>query len=151
VEQPQLGQAFIFNRPFGPQCLFACPRGKGTCGVECRPTPGDGPRWDNHGTDEAPTLTPSINCGSCGWHGYVQKGHTIDAPDGLVIQAICQKCDEPEIVVFSDGRPVLLTSDRKFVFEHACHFCHNHSVIIAEVPPAVFERLVGFEQTAAVS
>lgn len=150
MSEPALGTATIFNRPFGPMCLFACPRGHGTCSAECEPTPGA--LWKLHGSPEAPTLTPSIHCNRrCGWHGYVQKGHTIDAPDGLVIQAICAKCDEPEIIVFSDGRPLLLTSDRKFVFEHVCHFCANHAVIIAEVPPAVFERLIEANHAAKVT
>jgi DNA-directed RNA polymerase subunit RPC12/RpoP len=105
VNQPSAGTAVIFNRPFGPQCLLACPRGKGTCGVECEPTPGDGPRWKNHGSDDQPTLTPSIDCRSCGWHGYVQKGRLKDPiPDLINFQHICPNCQEPTIMGFDPKR-----------------------------------------------
>ena len=30
--------------------------------------------WQWNGDTKSPTLTPSINCQSCGWHGYLQNG-----------------------------------------------------------------------------
>lgn len=42
--------------------------------------------WDWDGNREAPTFTPSINCGKC-WHGFIERGRTVD----------CAKADEPEI------------------------------------------------------
>lgn len=98
TKPPEIGRAHIFNRPFGPLCVIGCPRGKGTCSVNVRPTPGDGPLWDNHGTDEAPTLTPSVNCQSCGWHGYVVDGQLSDAPPGLSHLHVCAGCKHPVIV-----------------------------------------------------
>lgn len=34
-------------------------------------------QWDWDGNREAPTFTPSINCGSC-WHGYIRNGRCVD-------------------------------------------------------------------------
>ena len=42
--------------------------------------------WDWDGKRDAPTFTPSVNCGKC-WHGYIRNGRTVD----------CQNVDEPEI------------------------------------------------------
>lgn len=98
MSPPAIGRAVIFNRPFGPACVFGCPRGKGTCSVEVNPTPGDGPRWENHGSEEAPTFTPSVNCTSCGWHGYIAKGHCTDAPNGMSLLHVCTDCKKPEII-----------------------------------------------------
>jgi Family of unknown function (DUF6527) len=30
------------------------------------------------GEREQPTFTPSINCGHCGWHGYLRGGRCVD-------------------------------------------------------------------------
>ncbi len=36
------------------------------------------PQWGWNNNREAPTFTPSINCGMCGWHGYIQNGRCVD-------------------------------------------------------------------------
>jgi Family of unknown function (DUF6527) len=41
-------------------------------------------KWD--GNKEAPTFSPSINCGGCGWHGFIEKGRCVNQ----------QHQDEPE-------------------------------------------------------
>lgn len=46
-------------------------------------------QWGWDGNRVAPTFTPSINCGGCGWHGYIEKGRCVDV----------QKKDEPEPTV----------------------------------------------------
>jgi hypothetical protein len=43
-------------------------------------------QWDWNGNREAPTFTPSVNCGRC-WHGYIRGGRTVD----------CQGSDEPDV------------------------------------------------------
>lgn len=41
-------------------------------------------RWDmDRG---APTFSPSVNCGTCGWHGYIERGRCVTTA----------KQDEPE-------------------------------------------------------
>lgn len=58
-------------------------------GIARHPTgEGDGrPQWDWDGNREAPTFSPSINCGGhCGWHGYLRAGRCVDT----------QNADEPE-------------------------------------------------------
>lgn len=58
-------------------CYFRCPRGQGECLVPLAPDRPDG--WAFDGNAEAPTLTPSIQCHRCGWHGYVRDGKLVDA------------------------------------------------------------------------
>jgi len=31
--------------------------------------------WKLTGTTDSPTITPSINCGDCSWHGYITDGN----------------------------------------------------------------------------
>ena len=54
-------------------CEFACPRGHGDCRVPIRDAqiPNG---WEMTGDAAAPTLSPSILCHRCGWHGYVRAG-----------------------------------------------------------------------------
>ena len=56
--------------------VYACPRGKGLCGVAIAPSKlPNGASWTFDGNMETPTLSPSINCvGGCGWHGFVTAG-----------------------------------------------------------------------------
>jgi hypothetical protein len=76
---------------------FNCPKYDRKCGglviAGKTPLPRDGqgknggvPQWDWDGNRDAPTFSPSINCGKC-WHGYIRKGRTVD----------CADKDEPEI------------------------------------------------------
>jgi hypothetical protein len=34
-------------------------------------------QWDFDGNRDAPTFSPSINCGYCGWHGYIRSGRCV--------------------------------------------------------------------------
>ena len=62
--------------PGGRYLLYVCPRGAGFCGVPIRPNVlPNGAGWNHDGNDDAPTLTPSVNCvGGCGWHGFITNG-----------------------------------------------------------------------------
>lgn len=63
---------------YGPnrkRLFFECPRRQGhECHVLLKPWPISGPTWDWDGNEAAPTLSPSINCGDCGWHGHIITG-----------------------------------------------------------------------------
>jgi hypothetical protein len=67
--------------PGGRYLLYVCPRDKGFCGVPIAPNHlANGASWHHDGNDDAPTLTPSVNCvGGCGWHGWVRGGVMTDA------------------------------------------------------------------------
>jgi hypothetical protein len=152
MSEPAAGTAIIFNRPFGPQCLFACPLGAGTCSVECEPTPGDGPRWKKHGSDEQPTLTPSIHCTRrCGWHGYVQKGKLRDPiPDLINFQHICPSCQEPTIMGIDprgiprggfDALGVARLAPTHVRLNVTCPACKHVEEVVLEIPPQFRVRL----------
>lgn len=71
---------------YGPnrdRIYFACPNRPGSeCSVLLKPWPINAPTWTWDGNEEAPTLTPSINCngvGGCGWHGFIQQGKIVNA------------------------------------------------------------------------
>lgn len=42
--------------------------------------------WKNPRERGGPTFHPSINCGTCGWHGYIESGRCVNT----------KKQDEPE-------------------------------------------------------
>jgi hypothetical protein len=75
----QGGRAHIYRG----RCWFPCQNpargedGESTVRVRPKDTPhrGDGPDWEYEGPEDAPTLTPSINCMSdqC-WHGFIRNG-----------------------------------------------------------------------------
>ena len=62
---------------------FVCPNGR-TCAVMLRPCTLESVNaWEFSGSEDAPTLMPSINCiaekdgkptGGCGWHGFILQG-----------------------------------------------------------------------------
>lgn len=57
------------------RCFFPCPRRPGTeCHVLLKPWPINAPTWDWDKNESAPTLSPSIDCSDCGWHGHIVKG-----------------------------------------------------------------------------
>jgi hypothetical protein len=59
---------------------FQCPRRPHRCAVALRPNKQpNGASWEWDGNREAPTLTPSISCGACGWHGWIRGGELVDA------------------------------------------------------------------------
>lgn len=90
--------AVIYHRPFGPHCVLKCPRGRGTCSAEVKPS--IGAQWENVGSDEKPTLSPSFNCvGGCGWHGYIVDGRLVDAPTGVISSIVtCAGCKHPHLI-----------------------------------------------------
>ncbi|MFO1038146.1 MAG: DUF6527 family protein [Geminicoccaceae bacterium] len=61
---------------------FPCPGGRGRCGIALRPHQknGVGASWEWDGDREQPTITPSIDCRECGWHGWITKGQLIPPP-----------------------------------------------------------------------
>lgn len=59
---------------------YQCPRTGQHCGSIRVHLTNKTPRvWIWDGNFEKPTITPSINCGNCGWHGYLQAGSFVDA------------------------------------------------------------------------
>jgi hypothetical protein len=62
----------------GRRIIYTCPLGAGkrACAVPIHPNVlPNGASWQWDGNEEAPTLSPSINCvGGCGWHGWIQNG-----------------------------------------------------------------------------
>lgn len=75
---------------------FACPLAKRRCGnliiagrTDLKRDPqgknGGVAQWGWDGNREAPTFTPSVNCGGC-WHGYIERGRCVDT----------EKNDEPQ-------------------------------------------------------
>ncbi|MEM7751787.1 MAG: DUF6527 family protein [Pseudomonadota bacterium] len=57
---------------------FYCPCGCGNCsriiiGEEFKPI--QSPSWDWNGSFAEPTLSPSVNQGLCGWHGWLADGY----------------------------------------------------------------------------
>jgi hypothetical protein len=61
----------------GPKwMIFECPWTGQDCRIALRPnqTLANGASWSWDGNREAPTINPSINCGGCGWHGFVRGG-----------------------------------------------------------------------------
>lgn len=78
---------------------FDCPKHKRRCGaivIAGRTTlPRNGQNinggiaqwdWTNAPNRDAPTFSPSINCGTC-WHGFIENGRCVDV----------SKRDEPDI------------------------------------------------------
>ena len=65
-------------RPLRRWCVFDCPNRPGhECRVMLKPWPvSDGKTWELIGDESAPTLSPSINCEKCGWHGFIRNGQT---------------------------------------------------------------------------
>lgn len=63
----------------GHYCFFTCPRGKGRCVVPIKPNanPPHNRGWSWDGNVQAPTLSPSILCHGCEWHGYVRAGKLV--------------------------------------------------------------------------
>lgn len=60
--------------------VFECPRRAGhVCEVMLKPWPINSPTWTWDGNATTPTLTPSINCSDCGWHGFVTNGRCTNA------------------------------------------------------------------------
>lgn len=85
---PTKGRALVRQTDFGngvigPLLWFRCPRDRYYCGVPITPSPPNsrGCAWTQTGPDDAPTLSPSINCngGGCGWHGFIENGALRDA------------------------------------------------------------------------
>lgn len=57
---------------------FDCPKTPGKeCHVLLKPWPINAPTWEWDGNAQEPTLSPSIDCTDCGWHGHIVKGKTI--------------------------------------------------------------------------
>lgn len=53
---------------------FNCPNSGKSCCIPIKPEvhPDTGASWQYDKTTQ--TVTPSINCGGCGWHGFIRNG-----------------------------------------------------------------------------
>lgn len=70
------------------KCVFPCPldheatgdRIGRECWVMLKPWPvSDDKTWAWDGNESAPTLSPSIQCVKCGWHGHIVAGRLANA------------------------------------------------------------------------
>lgn len=64
--------------------MLPCPHGTedGCCTFSVRAgVPHSGVTWRFDGPPDAPTVTPSIDCQVCGWHGHVVAGELRPARD----------------------------------------------------------------------
>lgn len=81
-------QLFEFNCPRHDQrCSGLVIAGRTDIKRDGQGKNGGTPQWDWDGNRPHPTFSPSINCGPCGWHGYIRGGRAVD----------CQNQDEPDI------------------------------------------------------
>lgn len=69
----------------GHQCAGLIIAGKTDLKRDPQGKNGGSAQWDWDGNREAPTFSPSINCGGC-WHGYIRAGRCVDTSN----------VDEPE-------------------------------------------------------
>lgn len=62
---------------FSYMCRSKDPNAKSRCDINCKHPGGyDIPQrnWELTGSIDRPNISPSINCGECGWHGYIKEG-----------------------------------------------------------------------------
>lgn len=84
--EPGQEQRFGFKCPLrGHRCEGLLIAGKTGVKRDPQGKNGGAAQWDWNGNREAPTFSPSINCGNC-WHGYIENGRCVDT----------SKKDEPE-------------------------------------------------------
>lgn len=81
-------QTFSFKCPrrAGGRCEGLIIRGKTNLPHDPQGKNGGIAQWGWDGSRESPTFTPSVNCGHCGWHGYIEGGRCVTTA----------KQDEPE-------------------------------------------------------
>ncbi len=75
--EPGREQTFSFVCPKGRHCGGIIIKGRTSLKHDPQNKNGGIAQWDWDGNREAPTFSPSINCGSC-WHGYIRKGRCVD-------------------------------------------------------------------------
>jgi hypothetical protein len=81
-------QRFDFNCPLHDRrCGALVIAGRTTLKRDPQGQNGGIAQWDWDGNRDAPTFSPSVNCGSC-WHGYIRNGRTVDT----------QGNDQPDIL-----------------------------------------------------
>jgi hypothetical protein len=74
----QPGETFVVDR--GKWLLFRCPRTGRECQIALSPQRNaNGASWRWDGSADAPTVEPSVNCGGCGWHGWIRSGEFVGA------------------------------------------------------------------------
>lgn len=84
---PGQEQRFGFNCPLHDRrCEGLIIAGKTELKWDPQGQNGGVPQWKWDGNREAPTFSPSVDCGSC-WHGYIENGRCVNV----------QHSDEPEI------------------------------------------------------
>lgn len=84
---PGQEQTFSFVCPKGRRCEGLVIVGRTDLKHDPQGQNGGIAQWGWDGNREAPTFTPSINCGRC-WHGYIRNGRCVDTTGA----------DEPEAV-----------------------------------------------------
>ena len=62
-------ESFSFDCPLRP--------GRACADLRVRGSGVGGPSWAFDGNIQEPSFEPSINCGHCGWHGYIVADRTV--------------------------------------------------------------------------
>lgn len=71
-------QAFSFQCPlYDRRCGDLLIAGRSAVKRDGQNKNGGAAQWDWDGDRDAPTFTPSVNCGGC-WHGYIRAGRCVD-------------------------------------------------------------------------
>ena len=66
--------SFVCPRRAGQRCAKGLIAGR----IKLNHPNADIDMWHWDGNAAAPTFSPSINCGGCGWHGYIHAGRCKD-------------------------------------------------------------------------
>ena len=79
---PGREQTFSFNCPRhrkGARCEGLVIKGRTNLKHDPQGKNGGIAQWDWVNADcDAPTFQPSINCGGCGWHGFIERGRCVN-------------------------------------------------------------------------
>ena len=88
TDHPGQEQTFSFNCPRrkAGRCEGVIIKGRTTLKHDPNGKNGGVAQWTWDGNREVPPFVPSINCGTCGWHGYIERGRCVTT----------KKQDEPE-------------------------------------------------------
>jgi hypothetical protein len=85
--EPGQEQTFSFDCPkHNRRCFGLIIHGRTDLKHDPKGQNGGIAQWHWDGNRDAPTFTPSIDCGKC-WHGYIERGRCVDTA----------KKDEPDI------------------------------------------------------
>ena len=78
--EPGKEQTFAFDCPRrkGRRCEGLIIRGRTNLPHDPLSKNGGIAQWIWNGNRECPTFSPSVNCGQCGWHGFVESDRCVN-------------------------------------------------------------------------